>query len=99
MRRNLRVGTGVQEQHPGGTECEGEARMATYVLLHGSYQGGWIWQPVGKRLTAAGNSVYRPTLDRSAGRKANLRPHLSMKEHGAEIANLLFHEDFSDEVR
>src|SRR5438132_924801 len=20
--------------------------MATYVLIHGSYQGGWIWKPV-----------------------------------------------------
>ena len=43
-------------------------------------------------------SVYRPTLDGSAERKANLRPDLSLKEHGAEIANLLFYEDLSDVV-
>ena len=24
--------------------------MATYVLLHGAYQGGWIWQPIATRL-------------------------------------------------
>ena len=23
-----------------------ENYMATYVLVHGSYQGGWIWQDV-----------------------------------------------------
>ena len=28
--------------------------MATYVLVHGSYQGGWIWKDVAKRLRAAG---------------------------------------------
>jgi pimeloyl-ACP methyl ester carboxylesterase len=72
--------------------------MATYVLLHGSYQGGWIWQPVGNRLTAAGHTVYRPTLEGSAERKANRRPDLTLKAHGAEIADLLFYEDLSDVV-
>jgi len=37
--------------------------MATYVLLHGAYQGGWIWQPVATRLRATGHTVYTPTLD------------------------------------
>jgi hypothetical protein len=37
--------------------------MATYVLLHGAYQGGWFWQPVATRLRAAGHTVYAPTLD------------------------------------
>jgi pimeloyl-ACP methyl ester carboxylesterase len=72
--------------------------MATYVLLHGSYQGGWIWQLVGNRLVAAGHSVYRPTLDGSAERKANRRPDLSLKIHGAEIADLLFYEDVRDVI-
>jgi pimeloyl-ACP methyl ester carboxylesterase len=72
--------------------------MATYVLLHGSYQGGWIWQPVGNRLVAAGHGVYRPTLDGSAERKGNLRADMTLKDHGAEIANLLFYEDLSDVV-
>ena len=26
--------------------------MATYVLIHGAYQGGWIWKPVARRLTS-----------------------------------------------
>ena len=40
--------------------------MATYVLIHGSYQGSWIWKLVAPRLIAAGHEVYRPTLDGSA---------------------------------
>jgi len=48
--------------------------MATYVLLHGSYQGGWIWKPVDKLLTAADHVVYRPTLDGCAERKGGVRP-------------------------
>ena len=37
--------------------------MATYVLVHGAYQGGWIWKPVAQRLQKAGHSVYAPTLE------------------------------------
>ena len=29
--------------------------MATYVLVHGAYQGGWIWKPVVDRLRATYN--------------------------------------------
>ena len=37
--------------------------MATFVLVHGSYHGGWIWQPVANRLRAAGHQVYAASLD------------------------------------
>ena len=42
--------------------------MATYVLVHGSWQGGWIWKPVVAKLRAAGHEVYAPTLDGCAER-------------------------------
>ena len=29
--------------------------MSTYILIHGAYQGGWIWKPVATRLRAAGH--------------------------------------------
>jgi pimeloyl-ACP methyl ester carboxylesterase len=72
--------------------------LATYVLVHGSHQGGWIWKPVGERLIAAGHSVYRPSLDGSAERKGSLRPEITLKSEGAEIANLLFYEDLTDAI-
>jgi pimeloyl-ACP methyl ester carboxylesterase len=72
--------------------------LATYVLLHGSNQGGWIWKPVAERLTAAGHTVYRPSLDGSAERKGSVRPEITLKSEGTEIANLLFFEDLSDVV-
>ena len=37
--------------------------MTTFVLVHGSYQGGWIWQRVATRLRSAGHTVYAPTMD------------------------------------
>ncbi len=52
--------------------------MATYVLLHGAYQGGWIWQPVATRLRAAGHTVYAPTLDGCGERAHLLRPGITV---------------------
>lgn len=72
--------------------------MATYVLVHGSYQGGWIWKLVGDRLLDAGHRVYRPTLDGSAERRRNLRPDMTLADYGAEVADLLFFEDLKDVV-
>jgi pimeloyl-ACP methyl ester carboxylesterase len=37
--------------------------MASIVLIHGAYQGGWIWRFVAERLRAAGHDVHAPTLD------------------------------------
>jgi pimeloyl-ACP methyl ester carboxylesterase len=67
--------------------------MTTFVLLHGSYQGGWIWQRVAARLRAAGHNVYAPTVDGCAERKHQLRAGITTETHAAEIAELLFYED------
>jgi pimeloyl-ACP methyl ester carboxylesterase len=72
--------------------------MATFVLVHGSYQGGWIWKFVAQRLEAAGHHVYRPTLEGSAERRRTLSPTLSLADYGAEIADLFFYEDLRDVV-
>jgi hypothetical protein len=36
--------------------------MATYVLVHGAWHGGWCWQRVTPLLRAAGHEVFTPTL-------------------------------------
>src|ERR1051326_1164699 len=72
--------------------------MATYVLVHGSYQGGWIWQPVAARLRAAGHEVYAPSLDGCAERKGTLRPGITTETQADEVAQLLFYEDLKDVV-
>jgi pimeloyl-ACP methyl ester carboxylesterase len=67
--------------------------MATYVLIHGAYQGGWIWKPVATRLRGAGHLVYAPTLD-GCGEKSHLiRKGITVATHAREIAQLLFYED------
>ena len=69
--------------------------MATYVLVHGAYQGGWIWKPVVDRLRAAGHQVYAPTLDGCAERHHLVRPGITVGTHAQEIAQLMFYEDLT----
>ena len=52
--------------------------MSTFVLIHGAYQGGWIWQRIEQRLRQAGHTVYAPTLDGCAERKGSLRPGIKI---------------------
>lgn len=37
--------------------------MATYILVHGAWHGGWAWQDVAMILRAEGHAVVTPTLD------------------------------------
>ena len=72
--------------------------MTTFMLLHGASQGGWVWQPTGARLRAAGHLVYAPSLDGCAERRHQLRPGITTETQAAEIADLMFYEDLRDVV-
>jgi pimeloyl-ACP methyl ester carboxylesterase len=72
--------------------------MATFVLIHGSYQGGWIWQPVATRLRAARHEVYAPTLDGCGERASQVRAGITTETQADEVAQLLFYEDLNDVV-
>lgn len=72
--------------------------MATYILIHGAYQGGWIWKPVADRLRSAGHFVYAPSLDGCGERTAQLRAGINTESQAREIVDLLFYEDLNDVI-
>jgi len=72
--------------------------MATYVLIHGAYQGGWIWGPTAARLRDNGHRVHAPSLDGCAERRHQLRPGITVDTQAMEIADLLFYENLRDVV-
>lgn len=72
--------------------------MTTFVLIHGAYQGGWIWKPVAERLRAQGHRVLAPSLDGCAERKGQVRAGITTETHAEEVAQLLFYEDLKDVV-
>jgi pimeloyl-ACP methyl ester carboxylesterase len=72
--------------------------MATYVLVHGSWTGSWIWKNLAAKLRAAGHLVYHPSLDGCAERKGAMRPGITLDTHGQEIADLMFYDDLKDVI-
>jgi pimeloyl-ACP methyl ester carboxylesterase len=72
--------------------------MATFVLIHGSYQGGWIWKPVAARLREAGHEVYALTLDGCGERASQVRAGIDTESQADEVAQLLFYEDLNNVV-
>lgn len=68
----------------------------TFVLVHGSHDGGWIWQKLAPLLRAAGHAVYTPTLTGLSDRSHLLECGVNLTTHITDVSNLLFYEDLSD---
>jgi len=72
--------------------------MATCVLIHGAYQGGWIWKSVAERLTRLDHGVHAPTLDGCAERSHQMRPGITTETHADEVVGYLHYHDLGDVV-
>src|SRR2546426_10958940 len=67
--------------------------MATFVLVHGGFHGGWCWRKVAPLLRAAGHEVHTPTLT-GLGERAHLAsPAVDLALHVQDVVNVLFYED------
>lgn len=67
--------------------------MASIILIHGAFTGGWLWRFTAQSLAQLGHEVHRPTLTGCGERSHLLRPELSLAMHVQDVAQLLFHED------
>jgi len=61
--------------------------MATFVLVHGAWHGGWCWQRVARKLAQAGNDVFAPTLSGLCERSHLLTPATNLDTHILDIVN------------
>lgn len=71
--------------------------MATYVLVHGAYHGGWCWRPVASRLRAAGHEVHAPTLTGLGERSHLLSSSVGLSTHITDVVQVIDFEGL-DEV-
>jgi pimeloyl-ACP methyl ester carboxylesterase len=72
--------------------------MATFVLVHGAWFGGWCWQKVIPFLEAAGHEVYAPTLTGLAERASELSPEVGLDTHIQDIVGELQEKNLHDIV-
>src|SRR5262249_49574993 len=67
--------------------------MATYVLLHAAWAGGWQWRTVAAHLRAAGHEVFTPTFT-GLGERAHLAsPEVGLETHIQDVLGVLAYED------
>ena len=72
--------------------------MATFVLLHGAWHGGWAWRKVEPYLRSAGHKVLTPTLTGVSDRAHLLSPAVGLDTHVTDVVALLDAEGASDVV-
>ncbi|WP_043664460.1 alpha/beta hydrolase [Streptomyces xylophagus] len=72
--------------------------MATFVLVHGSWGGGWVWGRLRPLLESAGHTVLTPTLTGLAERRQLSSPDVGLSMHAREIAELLEFERVEDAI-
>jgi len=72
--------------------------MVDFVLVHGTWGGGWQWGAVAARLRAAGHRVFAPTLTGLGERQHLVTPETGLDTHIDDVANVISWEGLRDIV-
>ncbi len=72
--------------------------MATYVLVHGAWHGGWCWRDVRKILLERGHTVFTPTMTGVGERSHLIAAMTDIEVHIADIVNLIEWEELTDVI-
>ncbi|MBU0455852.1 MAG: alpha/beta fold hydrolase [Gammaproteobacteria bacterium] len=72
--------------------------MSTFVLVHGAYQGGWVWDRVRVLLEKKGHLVYTPTLTGMSGTSEANYDEVHLSDYIDDICGLIEDEDLHDVV-
>lgn len=72
--------------------------MATYLLVHGGWHGGWCWRRVTSILREAGHEVFTPTLTGLGERSHLLSPGVSLDTHIEDVMGVLEYEDLREVI-
>jgi pimeloyl-ACP methyl ester carboxylesterase len=67
--------------------------MATFVLVHGAWHGGWCWKLVAPALRRAGHEVYAPSLTGLGERRHLASRAVDLDTHIQDVVGLLEMED------
>lgn len=72
--------------------------MATFVLCHGGWAGGWQWKEVASLLRAADHEVFTPTFTGHGERVHLARPDDDLDTYIRDILMVLKYEDLHDVI-
>jgi pimeloyl-ACP methyl ester carboxylesterase len=72
--------------------------MATFVLVHGAWHGGWCWRRVARLLRSGGHDVFTPTLTGLCERSHLLNPTINVETHILDVVNEMKWQDLANVV-
>ena len=72
--------------------------MATFILVHGAWHGGWCWQRVAEKLRTRGHDVFSPSLTGLGDRAHLLGPAINLSTHIADVTSLFQSYDLEDAI-
>jgi pimeloyl-ACP methyl ester carboxylesterase len=66
-----------------------QAAPRTFVLVHGAYEGGWIWRYTADLLRAKGHKVHTPTLTGLGERSHLMSGLINLDTHITDVVNVI----------
>ena len=72
--------------------------MATYLLVHGAWHGGWCWREVRAGLELLGHKTYAPTLTGLGERAHLLSADITLDTHIGDVAKIIEDEQLEEVV-
>lgn len=97
-RRNFITAGAVTAALAATPKINAEKKPATFVLVHGTWHGGWVWRDVRNILRTQGHQVFTPTCT-GCGERAHLSsPAIGMETHIQDIVNVIEFEELNDVI-
>src|SRR3977135_4682179 len=80
------------------TSAEAQTAQKTFVLVHGSWHGGWCWRRVADRLEKQGHKVFAPTLTGLGERAHLISAQVDINTHVTDIVSVIKFENLDNIV-
>jgi pimeloyl-ACP methyl ester carboxylesterase len=72
--------------------------MATYILVHGAWHGGWCYRDTAAALRAKGHTVFTPTLTGTGERFHQSHECITLETHIRDIAGVIEAEELENVI-
>jgi pimeloyl-ACP methyl ester carboxylesterase len=74
------------------------AKVKTFVLVPGTWHGGWAWTPVAQHLKAMGHRAFAVTTTGLGERAHLISPDVGLDTHVADVAGVIEAEELSNVI-
>jgi pimeloyl-ACP methyl ester carboxylesterase len=90
------VTASAEAQTQARDAASGESK--TFVLVAGTWHGGWAWKKTRKLMQAAGHDVYTPTVTGVGERSHLANPNVGLETHITDIMNVIEYEELDNVI-